>query len=44
MDALVREGIHLMRHYVHAECTPTRVSLQVLRERLRCTNSHAAES
>lgn len=26
LDALVAEGIHLMRHYVHATCTPSRVS------------------
>ena len=28
MDALVKEGVLLMRHYVHPECTPTRVSFQ----------------
>jgi len=28
MDALVEEGIRLDRHYVHAMCTPTRVSFQ----------------
>ena len=28
MDALVASGVHFMRHYVHAECTPTRVSFQ----------------
>lgn len=26
MDGLVADGIKLMRHYVHAMCTPTRVS------------------
>ena len=28
MDGLVASGVHFMRHYVHAECTPTRVSFQ----------------
>lgn len=28
MDALVKDGVMLMRHYVHPECTPTRVSFQ----------------
>ena len=28
LDALVADGIRLMRHYVHPECTPTRVSFQ----------------
>jgi arylsulfatase A-like enzyme len=28
MDRLVAEGIMMMRHYVHPECTPTRVSFQ----------------
>jgi arylsulfatase B len=28
MDQLVAEGVHFMRHYVHAMCTPTRVSFQ----------------
>ena len=28
MDGLVADGIKLMRHYVHAMCTPTRVSFQ----------------
>ena len=23
MDGLVASGVHFMRHYVHAECTPT---------------------
>ena len=26
IDALVREGVHLTRHYVHYVCTPTRTS------------------
>ena len=26
MDALVEEGVLLMRHYVHPECTPSRVA------------------
>lgn len=29
MDSLVANGVRFMRHYVHAECTPTRVSFQV---------------
>ena len=28
MDALVDSGVMMMRHYVHPECTPTRVSFQ----------------
>eukprot|EP01051_Picozoa_sp_SAG22_P004263 SAG22_NODE_224_length_14744_cov_7.467668_9_plen_100_part_00 len=28
MDRLVKEGVMMMRHYVHPECTPTRVSFQ----------------
>ena len=28
MDAIVREGVHLRRHYVHKMCTPTRTSVQ----------------
>jgi arylsulfatase B len=28
MDGLVKEGVMMMRHYVHPECTPTRVSFQ----------------
>ena len=28
MDKLVKEGIMMMRHYVHPECTPSRVSFQ----------------
>ena len=28
MDALVKEGIELNRHYVHMMCTPTRSSFQ----------------
>ena len=28
LDALVSEGAMLMRQYVHAECTPSRVSFQ----------------
>ena len=28
LDALVTDGVKLMRHYVHAECTPSRVSFQ----------------
>jgi len=28
MDALVKEGIELNRHYVHMMCTPTRASFQ----------------
>lgn len=31
MDALVKEGIELNRHYVHMMCTPTRSSFQVRR-------------
>ena len=26
MDSLVQEGVMMMRHYVHPECTPSRVS------------------
>jgi hypothetical protein len=33
MDGLVKEGVKLMRHYVHAECTPSRVSFQTGRVR-----------
>ena len=28
IDAIVSEGIHLRRHYVHKMCTPTRTSVQ----------------
>ena len=28
MDGLVKEGVMMMRHYVHPECTPTRVRFQ----------------
>jgi len=28
LDAIVAEGVHLRRHYVHLMCTPTRTSVQ----------------
>jgi len=39
MDKLVREGIHLHRHYVHSTCTGTRVSAQSGRLPVHATTS-----